>query len=319
MDEQRKRARMTTTVSDWRAAADPDDLREYDRFGPWIDQVTQPVDLPRRFRPWWPELSGARYVLKVPRPYDRAQVRPGMDLYESVIAVLPESLCVLQAGPTDIVRRDVAREDIVATIQFSDLLVGRWSLLLSDGSAVDIRYNTVSVPTITEVDRYLLSLPTPGEWSPGSTPPLRPRDLFFRSMTASLNPGNPSRIRPVHVEEPGQPCRTDRNRRRRSAGMMVLASPDDLVIFHRGMAAQPLFRRANYSSALVTIPFRLMTSFEVRRPAQTSPASFSQLVVACGQQVITQPCLARPQAVAALLVAHGVPVADRAEPAAQGA
>ena len=297
----------SSTMSDWRAAADPEDLREYDRFGPWIDQVTQAIDMPRRFRPWWPELSGARYLLKVPRPYDRAQVRPGMDLYESVIAVQPETLCVLSAGPTEVVRRDVARDELVATIQHHNLLVGRWSLLLSDGSSVDVTYNTVSSPTITQVDQYLMSRPSPGEWSQGSVSPLEPMDLFFRSVCVDLKTREPAPVLPVHVEEPGQPCRTDRNRRRRSAGMMVLASPDDLVIFNRGISAQPLFRRANYASNTITIPFRRMTSFQIRTPEETSPPSFSQLVITCDQQVITQPCLAWPKPVAALLAARGVP------------
>jgi hypothetical protein len=41
-------------------------------------------------------LGGADSVLKVPRRYDRAQVRPGMDLYESVIAVDRNTVCVLR-------------------------------------------------------------------------------------------------------------------------------------------------------------------------------------------------------------------------------
>lgn len=297
-------------MSGWRATADPDDLREYDRFGPWIDRVTEAVDVPRRFRPWWQELSSARYVLKVPRPYDRAQVRVGMDLYESVIAVFPDRLCVLNAHPCQIIRRDVARDDVVATIRHSNLLVGKWSLLLADASAVTMEFNNVSHTTIAEVDRFLLR-PESGS-VPARLAAVHPEDHFFRSVVATLNAGATQPVQPIHVEEPGQQCLTERGRRRRSAGMMVLASPDDLVIVNRDMATRPRFRRANYASNILRIPFRLMTGFEIRSDGESSSPTFSQLVITCDRQVITQPCLTRPDAVAALLMEHAVPAVSQA-------
>ena len=89
--------------------------------------------------------------------------------------------------------------------------------------------------------------------------------------------------------------------------MMLLASPDDLVIVDRDMATRPLFRRANYASNIRRIPFRLMTGFSIRRAGGSSPPAFSQLVVTCDRQVISQPCLEPVDAVARLLAEHGVP------------
>lgn len=43
---------MASKIPHWRAAADPDDLREYDAFGPWIGEVKHRTDLPRRFSRW---------------------------------------------------------------------------------------------------------------------------------------------------------------------------------------------------------------------------------------------------------------------------
>lgn len=296
---------MQATMSAWRAAADPDDLREYDRFGPWMDEITEPVDMPRRFRPWWPELSTARYLLKVPRPYDRAQVRPGMDLYEVVIAVFADRVCVLRAEPTEIVRRDVARDEVVATARYCNLLRARWSLLLADSGRVEVEFSSSSLPTVAEVDQYLMANPAPGrpiEIVPQTIPDYH----LFTSMITDLNAKAADPVRPVHVEEPNQPCRNERGRRRRSAGMMVLASSDDLVIFNRDIAAKSLFGRSDYAWNLIRIPFRLITSFAIRSPEETSPPSFSQLVVTCGRQVIGQPCLVRPDAVASLLRTHEV-------------
>lgn len=297
---------MTSTTSPWRAAADPDDLREYDRFGPWIDKVTEHVDMPRRFRPWWPELSAARYLLKVPRPYDRAQISPGMDLYGSVIAVFPDKVSVLRAGTSDIVRRDVPRAEVVATVLHSNLLVGRWTLLLADGDKVEVQFNGVSHGTVAEVDRYVLSAAPSAPSSVPSLPNPRPRDHYFQSVAGTLNEGAAEPARHVHIEEPGQPCRNERDRRRRSAGMMVLTTPHDLLLFNRGMAAQPLLRSANYSSNLVRIPFRFMTSYGIRSPEVSTPPRFSELVITCDRQVITQAVLARPDGVADLLAGHGV-------------
>ena len=304
---------MAAKIPAWRAEADPDDLREYDAFGPWIAEVKDPADLPRRFSRWWPDLEGARHLLKVPRPIDRAKVHPGMDLYESVIAVFPDKVRVLRAGPTDVTSREAPRNDVVATILHSNLLVARWTLLLSDGGALEVEYNAVSHPTIAEVDRYVLSN-GPGDLKPPAAPVVtpstaQPRDHFFGSLVLALNAGASERVQPVHVDEPGQSCLNERGRRRRSAGAMFLASPEELVIIDRNRTVEPLFRRSNYAYNVTRIPFRRITAFEIRRPEQTSPPSFTELVITCHRAVITQAVLTAPDAVADLLSAHGVPSA----------
>lgn len=202
---------MISTMADWRAAADPEDLREYDRFGPWIDRVVDAVDVPRRFRPWWPELSQARYLLKVPRSYDRAQIRPGMDLYESMIAVFPDRVSVVRADPAEVVRRDVARDEVVATIRHTNLLIARWTLLLADGSSVEVEYNSVSEAVVAEVDRYLMASPEPAALSLTTPPALMPQEHFFRSVLIDLNNQSDLPVRPIHIEEP-PPALPDRPR-----------------------------------------------------------------------------------------------------------
>lgn len=296
------------TVSDWRAAADPDDLREYDRFGPWIDSIREPVDMPRRFRPWWAELSGARYLLKVPRSYDRAQVRPGMDLYESLLAVFPDSLCVLRAGRESVQRTDVSLGQVVATCRFANLLLSRWSLLLADGDRFDIEFNTVSRPVIDEVDRYLMA-----RW-PSDTPPhaplpaVRPADHYFRSTLAELNATSDDPVVPVHVDEAGLACRTGRRGRRRTSGLMVLASTSHLLVVDRELAVKPRFGRANYATRTLAVPLDGITSFELVVPEPSDPPQFHELVLHCGRQRLVRPCLARPDGVVALLRELGVPL-----------
>lgn len=93
----------------------------------------------------------------MPRSLDRAKVRPGLDLYETVIAVFPDRVRVLRADRADVTSREAPRGEIVATVLHTNLLVARWTLLLADGGTVEVEYNAVSHPTIAEVNRYVLS------------------------------------------------------------------------------------------------------------------------------------------------------------------
>lgn len=297
--------------SDWRAAADPDDLREYDRFGPWIDQVREPVDMPRRFRPWWPELSGARYLIKVPREYDRSQVRPGMDLYRAVIAVFPTGITVLRADGPAVSRVDVPLGQVVATVRHANLLLGRWTLLLADGRSVEVEFNTVSERLIAEVDAYVLGHPARDERRSALLPAITVEDHYFRAVIAELNAATDEQMQPVHVEEPGRPCTSERGWRRRSTGLLLLASADDVVIVNRDIPSRSRFSGANYATNIVTVPVRGVSSYAVLQPEPTTPPRFSTLLLTCGEQVVAQPCLERPDAVVAVLAAAGVPADDR--------
>ncbi|MCB0910154.1 MAG: hypothetical protein KDB60_00880 [Propionibacteriaceae bacterium] len=295
-----------TRVVDWRAAADPDDLREYDRFGPWIDRVGALVDMPRRFRPWYSELSAATHLIKVPRNIDRAQARPGMDLYTVVLALFPDWLCMLRLDVGGVTRTDLPLEHVVATNVHSNLLIGRWSLLLADGTSLDLEYNTVSERRVAELDRYLRRRPAPDEPPVSLLPSVRVSDHYFTSLLAHRAAVTDEPVHPVHVEERGRACRDERLRRRVSTGLMLLETPTELVVVNRGAASRSRFRWANYASNVLTIPYGAMTSFSVVAPTDDPPGQFHRLVIGCDRHVVSQPCLVRPDAVATLLAARGV-------------
>jgi len=147
----------------------------------------------------------------------------------------------------------------------------------------------------------------PSRWTATSAPVGQPQDHLFGSIIVALNSEEPANVRTVHVEEPDQPCLTDRNRRRRSTGTMILHTPDDLLIFNRDIPTRSLFRRTNYAFNIVRIPFGRMTSYELRRAEPATPARFSQLVITCDRQRIAQPVLIPPDNLADLLSAYGVP------------
>lgn len=295
-----------TRVVDWRAAADPDDLREYDRFGPWIDRIGALVDMPRRFRPWYGELSAATHLIKVPRNIDRAQARPGMDLYSVVLAVFPDWLCLLRLDVGGVTRTDLPLEQVVATNVHTNLLIGRWSLLLADGTSLDLEYNTVSERRVAELDQYVRRRPASDDPPVNLLPSVRVNDHYFSSVLADRVATTDAPLHPIHIEERGQACRDERLRRRVSTGLMLLESPTDLVIVNRGAPTRSRFRWANYASNVLTIPFSAMTSFSVVAPTTDPPGQFHRLVIGCDRQVVSQPCRVRPDAVATLLAARGV-------------
>ncbi|WP_448629439.1 hypothetical protein [Cellulomonas soli] len=73
---------------------------EYDRFGPWIDQVRTPQDVPRLYRDHAIDLDSARLVLKVPRNITRRDATPDMDLYDHLLVLDATRLTVLSRRTT---------------------------------------------------------------------------------------------------------------------------------------------------------------------------------------------------------------------------
>lgn len=131
---------------------------EYDRFGPWIDDVRTPEDVPPLFRDHPVDLAGAELVLKVPRNIARRDATPDMDLYDHLLVLDDERLTVLsrraepdrsgRAGATvpgpdgrgyDV--RVVPLAQVVAVRDVVDLLAGGLTVTARDGSSVSVAYN----------------------------------------------------------------------------------------------------------------------------------------------------------------------------------
>lgn len=132
---------------------------EYARFGPWVDEVTTPDDVPRLYRDHPLDLASARLVLKVPRTIARRDAHPDMDLYDHLLALDDERLTVLSraagsggrgapvpARPFDV--REVALTDVVAVHDVVSMLDGRLTIHPRDGAALALRYNGSSRQTV---------------------------------------------------------------------------------------------------------------------------------------------------------------------------
>jgi hypothetical protein len=299
-----------TREVDWRKAADPDDLREYDAFGPWIDNVRSEIGMPRVFRPFYAEFADAAFLLKIPRNIDRAAARPGQDLYAAVLAVDEVGICLLRHTGGQVTREDAPWAEVVACGTFTNLLLARWSLLLASGSAIHVAHNSVGSAMMAKVTDFVRAHTTePAD--PGGRPELPsmpvPQD-YFSTKLAELRRTCPAPVAAIHVEPKNRLCRAGGLRPRLSTGLMVIDTPHELVLVTGGEPTRSIFA-PNYATFVVVVPYSRLDDYAVAAPVNgkgTVPFSFTRqpfhtLRLRAGAQVIEQPCLDHPAAVVVAL------------------
>jgi len=292
---------------DWYYTASPEARQEYDAFGPWVRTIGSQDEMPPRFRAAWPEISGAHFVFKLPIRAERRDVRPGMDLYAMVMAVGDDGVTVLRLTGEKIDRRSFTWDEVIGISSFTDLLDGRWSLLLSDGSRLEASYNTVSAHHFAALGDFIRQKLAPGETpnAPSSVAASAPiKDLFYRNQARTVRTGSGGAALVLHFEPRDRLCRDDANRRRLSTGLLVLDAGDALVIVDRGTSARGLFH-PSYAARQVFLPYRRLTGFTFT-PAQPGGRRFAHLVISADRQTLPLACLDRPDSVIAHLTARGV-------------
>lgn len=136
-------------------------MSEYDRFGPWIDDVTTLDEVPPLYRDHPLDLQGARLVLKVPRNIARMDATPDMDLYDHLLILDEAGLTVLSRRLTAGARRAhvtrgydvtaVPYSDVVAVLDTVDLLDGRLTVFTRDGATLSVRYNGSARENVTRL------------------------------------------------------------------------------------------------------------------------------------------------------------------------
>ncbi len=300
-------ARTPPPARDWYFTASPEARKEYDAFGPWIGVVTKREDLPPRFRAAWPEIRDARFVLKLPIRADRRDVRPGMDLYDMVLAIGEDGATVLKLTRDDTARRELGWDSVAGISIFTDLLYGCWTLLLRDGDTISATYNTVSAhhfATLGDFIRQKLSPDVPRPEQGPDTSPVPIKDLFYRNQARTVRTTSGGRARVLHSEPLGRWCRDDRNRRRLSTGLLVLDAGDALVAIDRGVPTRGFFQ-PSYAARQVFVPYRRLTGFAFT-PGQPDRRGFAHLTLYADGQAVPLACLEFPEEIMAHLSRHGV-------------
>lgn len=291
-----------------RADTDPEALQEYDAFGPWILPVRSLTEMPGRFRAAHAGLEDADYLVKIPRSIDRRDAYPGADLYESVLALDAEGLTLLSAvdGDAGFVTRQIAWDDVAAVRTISNLLRADFVLLLREGDAVTINYNSVSSDLMTRIvafarqhlvepDDFASSLPNDAEEF---------EDFFFNAMLAEERHGGQFML-PIHFEPPGRSCRNPQNRRRVTTGQLVLLSGGELVVIDRDIAMRRRFF-AHYTYRKTYLSLKSVRAFRLQPPPGNMPGRFMILELIIEQQRIGIPCFKTPDRIIDLLRRRGI-------------
>lgn len=150
---------------------------EYDAFGPWVDPVRTPDEIPPLYREHPVDLAGSRLVLKVPRDIARRDATPDMDLYDHLLVLGPDRFTALSrrttGGTADGRRydvRDVPYDQVAAVATSVDLLDGRLTVHALTGPSVAVRFSGSSADVVEGFVDTLRALawpvPTTGDPAP---------------------------------------------------------------------------------------------------------------------------------------------------------
>jgi hypothetical protein len=117
--------------------------REYDRFGPWVIEISTEDPPPPLFLPYLTRAEPALLGVKVPRRIERRNARPGMDLYDWLICLHDDELIVLQRVGHEVHTRACRLREVQHVRVSRTLLRGNIHLGLAH-EPIDLPYSTVS-------------------------------------------------------------------------------------------------------------------------------------------------------------------------------
>ena len=116
---------------------------EYDRFGPWVIEISDEDPPPPLFQPHLTRPEAPLLSLKIPRKISRRDAHPGMDLYDYLVSLYEEDMVVLTRKDHDVEARTIRYLDVHHLSLRDELLRGILHLGVRD-APYDLPYNTVS-------------------------------------------------------------------------------------------------------------------------------------------------------------------------------
>ncbi len=126
---------------------------EYDRFGPWVSEISDEDPPPPLFVPHLTRSETPLLSLKIPRRISRREAHPGMDLYDYMVSLYEQDMLVLERVGHDVGARTIRYRDVQHLSLREELLRGTVHLGVAAGH-YDLPYNTVS----GDIMRRLVSL-----------------------------------------------------------------------------------------------------------------------------------------------------------------
>ena len=252
----------------WYERAQPEELREYNAFGPWISEIQGKEDLPPCFLPWFSPLKHASFLIKIPINRDRREVRPGQNLYRAVFAILEDSIGSLTLDASGQVEsRFVPLNEVEALRSFHVLLQAEFGVFLRDGTELLFPYNSVSLPLVERLLDFLSSklAGKAEETAPKvpESPNASVKDHYFNTLIREHRLRHPGSS-VVFCEEPRTKYRESRHLHR-SLGLVVLKTSSEWLFLDRGSALQQTHETA-YAGSMTWVPFSRGAGFSLVPP-----------------------------------------------------
>jgi len=116
---------------------------EYDRFGPWVIEISEVDPPPPLFLPYLTRTEEPLLSIKIPRKIDRRDAQAGMNLYDYLITLYEEDLVILERVGDAVQARTFYYGDIQYLRLNENLLKGILNLCTIDMDYA-LRFNTVS-------------------------------------------------------------------------------------------------------------------------------------------------------------------------------
>lgn len=124
--------------------------QEYDRFGPWILEISEKDTMPPVFIPHVNRDEEAIFAFKVPVRAERRDLRPGMHMYDYVVCLYENDLQVFERTGDEVAGTTIPYTGIVAIQYQEDLLDGVLDLQTRERN-YSLPFNTVSTGIIEKL------------------------------------------------------------------------------------------------------------------------------------------------------------------------
>lgn len=116
---------------------------EYDRFGPWVIEISEEDPPPPLFLPYLTREETPLLSIKIPRKIERRDASPGMNLYDYMVTLYEDDLVILQRVDNDVRSFVFLYRDVKYIRLEEDLLKGSLFLAMPDELFM-LPFNTVS-------------------------------------------------------------------------------------------------------------------------------------------------------------------------------
>ena len=131
------------------------DLAEYNAFGPWAYEISEKNPLPRLFAPYFTADDKAVIKIKIPREIERRNGKPGMDLYDYVVALYEDRILILKREDGTVLEKQIPLKECKGVRIYQNLLKGGYTIFSARGS-ISFPFNSVSLDLFRKLTNLVL-------------------------------------------------------------------------------------------------------------------------------------------------------------------